>query len=196
MIQNATPVGVSDSGSVAIDQINRQAIAVFITVPGPLVPGLEINQVTYKPVGARSVLSFGVANTGNMKLKPSGEFTLKSPDGQEISHGSIQMDSFYAGTDTKVEGLLSQTLNPGDYIASLTLTDATTGATATNSLAMNVPVPAVAAANTANSASMGRASIRRPYRRPPPARRRIARNSSCSVRQARLSSGCCSSCSC
>ncbi len=155
VIQNATPVGVSDSGSVAINQINRQVIAVSITVPGPLVPGLEINQVTYKPVGDRSVLSFGVANTGNMKLKPSGEFTLKSTDGQEISSGSMQMNSFYAGTATNVEGLLAQKLNPGDYIASLTLTDAASGVTATKSLAMNVPIPAVGAANTANSASTG-----------------------------------------
>jgi hypothetical protein len=157
VIQNATPTSASSSGSVAINQINRQAIAIAITVPGPLVPGLEINQVTYKPVGERSALSFGVANTGNMHLKPSGEFTLKSPDGREISHGPIQMDSFYAGTTTNVEGLLSQHLNPGDYVASLTLTDAKSGATAEKSLALTVPVPSASAATTSNSASTGAA---------------------------------------
>ena len=154
VIQNATPTAPSSSGSVAINQINRQAIAVAITVPGPLVAGVAINQIAYKAVGERSVLSFGVANTGNMHLKPAGEFVLKTPDGQEIAHGAMQMDSFYAGTATNVEGLLAQKLNPGDYVAALTLTDAASGATATKSLELNVPVPAVGAANT-SSASNG-----------------------------------------
>src|SRR6185312_6714389 len=157
VIQNATPTAASASGSVAINQINRQAIAVSITVPGPLVPGLAINQISYTPVGERSVLDFAVANTGNMNLKPSGEFTLKSPDGQEISHGPIQMGSFYAGTTTTVEGLLAQHLNPGDYVASLALTDTKSGATAEKTLPLNVPVPAQPATNASSGASTGAA---------------------------------------
>ncbi|HEX3722715.1 MAG TPA: DUF916 domain-containing protein [Nitrolancea sp.] len=166
VIQNAIPTSASDSGSVAINQVNRQAIAVSITVPGPMVPGLAINQISYKPVGDRSVLDFDVANTGNMNLKPTGEFTLTSKADQEISHGPIQMGSFYAGNTTTVEGLLAQQLNPGDYVASLSLTDAKSGVKAEKTLALNIPVPAQPVANSSGAASTGAAVNQSPVAQP------------------------------
>jgi len=162
VIQNATPTSTSQSGSVGIKQINRQVIAVAITVPGPLAPGLQIGTATYKPVGERSVISFGVTNTGNVHLKPAGEFVITTKDGAEVSRGTVTMDSVYAGTQTAVEALLAQRLNPGDYVASLTLTDAKTGATASAaSLAVTVPQE-VASSNGNTSSAPSGAAVNQP----------------------------------
>lgn len=157
VIQNATPTATGGSGSIAMNQITRQAIAVAITVPGPLVPGLQLGTATYKPVGTRAVLSFAVTNSGTMHLKPAGEFVLATPDGTEVSRGPVAMETFYAGTETRVEALLAQPVNPGDYVVSLNLADAKSGATASvASLPLTVPTAAVAS-GAAGSAPSGAA---------------------------------------
>jgi len=69
VIENVDPV--RGSGSVAIDQINRSAIAVSIDVPGPRKPALAIGSVGHKPAGTRSVVTFEVSNLGNVHLKTS-----------------------------------------------------------------------------------------------------------------------------
>ena len=47
------------------------ALAVFITVPGPLTPGLQIGAVTQRPVADKTTIAVGVANTGNVRLTHS-----------------------------------------------------------------------------------------------------------------------------
>ncbi len=113
-------------GSVAINQVNRVAIAVAIEIPGPRHAAVEIGAVSYKVAAGVSFVSFAVANPGNIHLKPAGEFILRDSARTEIVHTSVAMDSVYAGTDTRLEVPLSPPLGPGVYCAELRLTDAAT----------------------------------------------------------------------
>jgi len=128
VIENVEPV--RGSGSVAVDQVNRSAIAVAIDVPGPRQPALAIGAVGHKLAGERSVVTFKVSNPGNVHLKPAGSFRLRDAGGNELSAAELAMDSVYAGTDTLLEAPLAGLLPPGDYCAELTLSDPETGASA------------------------------------------------------------------
>jgi len=143
--ENVDPFG-GDPGSVAIEQVNRVAIAVAIDVPGPRAPALEIGAVAHKIAAGISFVSFEVANPGNVHLKPAGEFTLRDAGGTELATAPAAMDSVYAGSETLFEAPLAEALAPGDYCAELSLTDEQTGATdATECLRFTVEPPPTAA---------------------------------------------------
>jgi hypothetical protein len=142
VVQNATPLGGSSATGegIAFKQIVRQAIAVSITIPGPLTPGLAIGQATHRTVAEKSSVAVALQNTGNVKIKPNGLFTLFDETGLEISRYRIAMDSFYAGTDTFVEVPFAQRLNPGDYTATLELSEGDDRLASSVSLAFQVPL--------------------------------------------------------
>ena len=123
VLENDRPI--QSGGAVALDQIVRQAIAVVVTVPGPRSPGLAIGEASHAVVAGRSIVSIAVENTGNVRLKPVVTFTLLDSAGALVSHASVQMDTFYAHTDTFVEIPLAALLLPGTYSVRLTLDDAT-----------------------------------------------------------------------
>lgn len=128
VIENVDPV--RGSGSVAIDQVNRSAIAVAIDVPGPRRPALAIGVVGHEVAGERSVVTFDVSNPGNVHLKPTGRFRLVDADGSELSSAELTMDSVYAGTSTILEAPLAGRLPAGEYCAELALSDPETDASA------------------------------------------------------------------
>ncbi|MEA2639439.1 MAG: hypothetical protein QOF51_833 [Chloroflexota bacterium] len=141
VIQNATPLGSGNApgDGVTFNQTVRQAIAVSITVPGPLVPSLTIGPASHRTVADKSSIAVALQNTGNVQLTPRGQFTLFDHTGQPISSSPITMDSFYAGTATFVEVPLAQRLNPGDYTATLTLAEDGKRLASTSSLGFAVP---------------------------------------------------------
>ncbi|MBA2447698.1 MAG: DUF916 domain-containing protein [Chloroflexi bacterium] len=145
VIQNADPVaGATEegSGSIAFRQVIRQVIAVAITVPGPRTPALRFGGATHRTVAENSSVAVAVQNTGNVRLKPAGEFVVNEAAGKELSRVPIEMDSFYAGTETFVELPFGQRLNPGDYTASLALADEFGKVSAASGpLAFSVPWP-------------------------------------------------------
>lgn len=122
VIQSADSQPTGSTG-VAIRQVLRQAIAVAIRVPGPQTPSLVLGDATYRTIAGSSMVAVVVKNTGNIHLKPSGEFVLHDPKGAEISRYPIAMDTVYAGTSTFIEVPFSGRLNPGKYTVALTLTD-------------------------------------------------------------------------
>lgn len=128
VIENADPV--RGEGSVAFEQINRNAIAVAITVPGPRRTALEMGGVRHQTVGDLSIVSFEVENPGDTHLRPAGRFVLRDRDGTEVTARDVRMDSVYAGTGTLLEVPVAPRLAPGDYCAVLTLSDEEAGATA------------------------------------------------------------------
>jgi hypothetical protein len=141
VIENAEPL--RGSGTIAVDQVNRSAIAVAIEVPGEPTPALAIGDVRQQEVAGLSVLSFEVENSGNVHLRPAGEFVLRDAGGTEIAASSVAMDTVYAGTSTLLEASAAELLEPGEYCAELTLTDAETGATdATGCLPFTILAPA------------------------------------------------------
>ncbi len=116
----------SGAGSVAINQVNRVAIAVAIRIPGPSHPLIEIGAVSYKFAAGTSFVSFAVANPGNVHLKPTGELIVRDSAQTEIFRSAVAMDSVYAGTATRLETALSRPLGPGVYCAELRLRDTAT----------------------------------------------------------------------
>ncbi|MDQ4035907.1 MAG: hypothetical protein M3153_08255 [Chloroflexota bacterium] len=129
VIENAEPM--RGSGTIAVDQVNRSAIAVAIEVPGERTPALSIGEIHHQEVSGLSVVSFDIDNPGNVHVRPAGEFVLRNGAGTEIAASSVAMDSVYAGTSTLLEAAAVELLDPGEYCAELTLTDEETGATDT-----------------------------------------------------------------
>jgi hypothetical protein len=122
VIENDEPV--RGSGDVAVEQVLRQAIAVAVTVPGPLRGALTVGgNGSHTVVGGESLVAVGVANTGNRRLEPTGELVVADGAGAVLARIPVRMESFYAGTETEVEMPVGTLLDPGRYFATLTLGD-------------------------------------------------------------------------
>lgn len=144
VLENDAPI--KGSGGVALDQVVRQAVAVAVRVPGPWQPGLAIGSASHKIAAERSVVAVEVSNTGNRRLTPPATLVLHDETGAVVSEATVAMDSFYAGTDTKVEITLATILQPGAYTVDLTLDDDEHDAhAAADGLALTVAAPAAAA---------------------------------------------------
>ncbi|MGH2771829.1 MAG: hypothetical protein ACRDIU_01630 [Actinomycetota bacterium] len=111
---------VQGEGAVALNRIQRQAIAVAVTVPGPHSPALEFTKAGHQLLAGRSVVAVGLKNTGNVHLRLSGTFDLK---GEETDHRDVSMDTFYAGDETRLEVPLESRLRPGRYSVTLSFKD-------------------------------------------------------------------------
>jgi hypothetical protein len=163
VIENAEPIGAT--GSLTINQVNRTAIAVAIMVPGPRRPALEIGGVRHELVNGVSVVSFAVANSGNVHLKPEGRFVLEADNGRLVSQAPVEMGTFFSRTGTTVEVPLAEALQPGEYCALLSLRDAEERvAEATDCLPFRVEA-AVADASPPQASAPGGAAV--DQRRPP-----------------------------
>jgi hypothetical protein len=144
VLENEKPIHAD--GTFTVDQFVRQAVAVVVTVPGPRSPKLVIGAASQEVVAGRSIVSIAVANPGNVRLKPAVGFTLFNATGAQISQTSLQMDTFYARTDTSVEVPLAALLLPGAYTIRLSLDDPEQGARAE---AAAIPLVVVAPVVTA-----------------------------------------------
>jgi hypothetical protein len=130
VIQNAEPM--RGSGALAMDQVNRSAIAVAIDVPGARDPRLRIGAVGHKTVAGHSIVTVEVRNPGNVHLKPGGTFRLFDASASEIAAGSVVMDSVYATQAAGLEIPLADPLRAGTYCVGLSLRDEATGANDAN----------------------------------------------------------------
>jgi hypothetical protein len=158
VLENDRPI--ANNGPVALDQVMRQAIAVVVTVPGPRTPSLSIGAATHEVVAGKSVVSVAVQNTGNVRLKPLVTLALFDGASAQVSTASLQMDTFYAYTNTTVEIAQATLLPPGDYTVTLTLVDAASGARAEKSgIALVVDLPAVVTPGAGSMTSPGPASV-------------------------------------
>ena len=128
VLEHSLPV--EGNGSLVMDQVVRQALGVVVSVPGPRAPDLTIGAATHREVAGRSIVSVAVANPGNIRLKPAVEFALFSADDANVAQATIQMDTFYAWTDTFIEVPLAARLRPGAYTIRLSLHDDASGAAA------------------------------------------------------------------
>jgi hypothetical protein len=119
---------LQSTGVLALNQVNRSAIAVAIDVPGPHEPRLSIGSLQHKTVAGHSILTFAVSNPGNVHLWPEGRLVLREKGGSRIVALAVVMDAVYAGKATVLETPLSWGLAPGEYCAELSLSDPATGA--------------------------------------------------------------------
>jgi len=128
VLENA--VAEAGTGTVALDRIVRQAVAISIRVPGELEPAFSLGQASLGLTAGTSVITVATENGGNQHLAPEGTMTLMDATGAVISTHPITMGSFYAGTSTSVAVALGSPLAPGDYTLTLELTDVPTGVSA------------------------------------------------------------------
>jgi hypothetical protein len=128
VLENA--VAEAGTGTVALNRIVRQAVAVSIRVPGDLAPAFSLGHASLGATAGTSVVTVDTTNDGNQHLAPAGVMTLSDSAGTVISSNPITMGSFYAGMSTTVSVSLAGALPPGDYAMSLTLTDPLTGVSA------------------------------------------------------------------
>ena len=139
---------VTHSGGVAARQVLRQALGVVITVPGVRSPAIVIGEAAHLVVTGASVLSVALDNPGNVRLAPLVGVSLRDAAGEEVSEASVQMDTFYAVTDTTLEVPLDALLRPGTYTVIVALADADQGISMTETRTLVVeaaPSPAPAA---------------------------------------------------
>jgi hypothetical protein len=124
VLQTAEPVEIE--GSTMFDQLVRKSVAVFITVPGEVTPGVEVGtpEIQGNVAGQRIVVP--VNNTGNVLLKPTGEVVLTDAAGNEAFKQPFAMGSVYAGMQTTLEVPLPPALPEGAYQVSVDMTDPVT----------------------------------------------------------------------
>jgi hypothetical protein len=158
VLENDQPL--AGAGAVAVNQIIRQAVAVVVTVPGPRVPALAIGAATQGYLAGTQIVSVAVSNTGNVRLKPLVDLTVLDAAGLQVSHAGLQMDTFYAHTDTSVELPMTTPLAPGAYTVTVTLDDAAQGARAGGSIPLLVNAPAPIAPTV--TAAAGAAAVDQP----------------------------------
>lgn len=124
VIQNRDPIEGASEGGVGMLQVIRQAIAVAVTVPGPAEPALGINSANYSLAPAYASVLVNVENSGNIRLAPLATMVLTDANGEEITSGAIEMETFFPGTQANLEFALVRTLDPGEYHVEVALADA------------------------------------------------------------------------
>jgi hypothetical protein len=128
VLENA--VAEAGTGTVALDRVVRQAVAISIRVPGELEPTFSLGRASLGLTAGNTVVYVATENGGNQHLKPEGTMTLADATGAVIHTTPITMGTFYAATPTTVAVALGSQLAPGDYTLSLELTDPPTGVSA------------------------------------------------------------------
>lgn len=127
-IQTAESVAVGESDMLR--QIIKKSIAVFIIVPGPETPGLEIGEARVEQTSTSNSLVIDVRNTGNVYLNPSGTITMTTGAGEQVLTTPVTMGPVYAGDETTIELFIPTILAAGAYTVSVDLTDESTGVSA------------------------------------------------------------------
>jgi len=127
-IQTAESVAVGESDMLR--QIIKKSIAVFIIVPGPETPGLEIGEARVEQTSTSNSLVIDVRNTGNVYLNPSGTITMTTAAGEQVLTTPVTMGPVYAGDETTIELFIPTILAAGDYTVSVDLADESTGVSA------------------------------------------------------------------
>jgi hypothetical protein len=140
VLQIAEPIPVP--GSDMFQQIVRAAIAVVITVPGPVTPGLALEgaSVVSNDIGQQLVI--GIANNGNIFLTPSGTVRISANDAsrsESVITLPVTMGSIFPGTSTYLEIPLPDDLPLGAYSVSVELADTDAGANASALFQVTLP---------------------------------------------------------
>lgn len=86
MVENDDRSALSPVGGVGIQVQVRYGVKVYNTVPGTERPAAAVERITVRQLaeGEPPVLSMEFANTGNVKVNPSGWFELRNALGQTV----------------------------------------------------------------------------------------------------------------
>ena len=121
IIENDQPLRSGEG--MAFNQFVRSALAVAITVPGPMEAVLRLGDARHTFFQGHSVVDVAIDNIGDLRLKPAGSFTVATEAGQQMDIRNVAMDSVYARTSTSLEVMLDRALSPGRYVANVDMRD-------------------------------------------------------------------------
>lgn len=141
VLQTAEPIPIA--GSTMFTQVLRKSAAVFVTVPGPIAPGLAVGDVALVSGGAGSVLTVEVANTGNVLVRPAGEVVLRDSSGDAVLTAPVAMGPVYAGDATTIEIPIAGPLPPGDHTVDVALSEESHGLASSMQALVTVEPPTV-----------------------------------------------------
>lgn len=141
-------------GSAPLMVRYRLIAAVLITVPGEVTPGFELGDVSIATDGQSTIITGGITNTGNIRVRPTGTLTVSDANGSKVVDAPIEMQSVYAGNETTYQIIIPTPLAEGDYSISVDLKDPDTGATASlHDVAVHAEKPAAPSPVTFSAAS-------------------------------------------
>ena len=136
---------------VAFNQISRQALPVVIDVPGPREARLSIGTVHHATVDGLTVIALPIANTGNIRIHPAGQFIVRNDHGFEVADLPVMMGTVYPGNATAFRDTFKSILAAGRYTVTATLGDSAVGIateTKTEVLEITAPSPGQVPTNT------------------------------------------------
>jgi hypothetical protein len=114
----------SVDGTENFKQIVRFPVPVFITVPGELASSFVIDGAALDTSGSPFVLSIGISNTGNVKVRPAGRVAVLDSAGVEMFNTDVEMQSVFAHDQTVLVIGLPDSMEQGSYRVRADLTDA------------------------------------------------------------------------
>jgi len=145
-------------GTDVFKKVIRQAVPVFITVPGTLAPKFEITDIALTAIDGGAALTIGIKNPGNIRVQPTGNVVVKDQNGTRLLSVPVVMDSVYARDATTLTVGLPA-LPGGTYSVQVDLHDPDTGAKAKASeAAITVQAPASPIAQAALTISSATAA--------------------------------------
>jgi len=120
VVENIEPI--ADDGGM-FRHVLRQAIAVFIRLPGERLPQLVAGEPRLDTAGALPVLVVPLENRGNVLVAPTGRLTLTDVDFQPVLEMPVTLGPIYAGMATELEVMFAAPLPVGEYHLDLDLAD-------------------------------------------------------------------------
>jgi hypothetical protein len=117
-------------GTDSFRQISRKVNAVVIAVPGPVEAGFAIGEPAIALAEGVTTITVPIQNTGNARVRPAGTIVIATAAGDPVAELPVAMGSVYAWHATVIQSAVAPALPEGDYVVTVELTDAATGATA------------------------------------------------------------------
>jgi hypothetical protein len=121
VVQTAEPLPAETTSMINV--LVRSAIAVEIIVPGPKRVWFELGTPTITNEIGIPQLIIPISNTGNWRIRPTGEISIETPAGETMASAPIALGPIYSGNDSEVAIDLPQQFAAGDYVISGKLTD-------------------------------------------------------------------------
>lgn len=114
---------INPSASSSFEQFFRKVVSVYITVPGDLAANFELGTPEVLVAQGRSGIQIPLSNTGNVRIDLVGAVLIKSPEGNVVYEGTVQLGPVYNGQQTMIQIAFGSVPPPGDYLLTYSLTD-------------------------------------------------------------------------
>jgi hypothetical protein len=119
-------------GSANFRQIIRYVIPVFITVPGETSTSFEVGEVEVIYRNELYVFEVEILNTGDIRVRPSGEAKVFDAKGNLVASFEVALDSVYAHDQTILRVAVPASVGNGPFLLQMSLVDPETNISLTH----------------------------------------------------------------